>query len=319
MLLGGGVALAVNPTPVQLFYVPFPEDQLLQGLQAIANSATPTNPVQTYISIAAVANNTIVYCDQWENGYDADIANPANLYNGGNPGGTQIWGDGNPLNGAPPGIPSDVINAGTVIVLNNAVTTTNLLAIDFDGRDKFAATKNVAVTHVGWATGSNTLLAGAVEVFDTNNWGTDYLSPVGTDIPDLSDHQMFEYTSLAIMAGEGGATVQIDADANGVFENTQNLSEGQSYFVSGGVRVGARVVSDNPVQVDILTGDIGSTYESRDSALLPTNLWADSSYTPVSTAATAQSIAGTPRRSGCTTQAPRPSRSTTRRGTGPGT
>ena len=28
----------------------------------------------------------------------------------------------------------------------------------------------------------------------------------------------------------------------------------------------ARVVSDQPVQVDILTGDIGSNYESRDSA-----------------------------------------------------
>ena len=33
-----------------------------------------------------------------------------NLYSGGNPGGTQIWGDGNTANGFPPGVPSDVIN-----------------------------------------------------------------------------------------------------------------------------------------------------------------------------------------------------------------
>ena len=297
LLLSAAAAHALNPTPAQLFYVPFPEDQLLQGLQAIDagnSSADPTNPVTTYISIAAVADGTIIYYDQWENGYDADIANPANLYSSpGNTGGTQIWGDGNPANGAPPGIGSDLIDAGTVIILNNNVTTTNLSAIDFDGRDKIAATKTVAVSHTAWANGSNTLLAGSVEVFDTNNWGTDYRSPVGANIPDADDHQMFEYSALAIQAGEGGATVQIDKDANGSFETTTTLAEGESYFVNGGVNVGGHVVSDKPVQVDILTGDIGSNYESRDSGLLPTNLWSTSSYTPVSTASSAQSIAGT--------------------------
>jgi len=296
LLLAGSAASAANPTPVQLFYVPFPEDELLQGLQAIESggpSNAPTNPVTTYISIAAVANNTIVYYDQWENGYDPDIANPLNLYSGGNPGGTQIWGDGNAANGAPPGVPGDLINAGTVIILNNDVNTLDLLAIDFDGRDKIAATKTVAVSHTAWAAGSGTLLAGSVEVFDTDNWGTDYRAPVGANIPDATDHQMFEYTSLAILAGEGGATVQIDKDANGSFETTVPLSEGQSYFVNGGVNVGGRVVSDRPVQVDILTGDIGSNYESRDSSLLPVTLWSTSSYEPVSTPATAQSIAGT--------------------------
>src|SRR5690606_33681493 len=122
-----------------------PEDQLLQGLQAIENggpSNAPTNPMTTYISIAAVANGTIIYYDQWENGYDTDIANPVNLYsNPGNLGGTQTWGDGNVANGYPPGIPSDVINAGTVIVLNNSNNTPNLAAIDFDGRDKIASSR----------------------------------------------------------------------------------------------------------------------------------------------------------------------------------
>ena len=154
---------------MQLFYVPSPEDQLLQRLQAIESggpSTAPSSPITDFISIAAVADGTIVYYDQWENGYDADIANPLNLYSGGNPGGTQIWGDGNAANGAPPGVPSDLINAGTVIILNNDVNTVNLLAIDFDGRDKFAATKTIAVTRTGWADGSDTLLAGSVGVFD---------------------------------------------------------------------------------------------------------------------------------------------------------
>jgi hypothetical protein len=187
MLLLSTTAWAANPAVVQLFYVPFPEDQLLQRLVAIENGgggATPVSPVTTYISIAAVAPNTIVYYDQWENGYDPDIANPANLYSGGNPGGTQVWGNGNAADGAPPSIPGDVINAGTVIVLSNSINTANLAAIDFDGRDKIAATKTVAVTRVGWATGPNTLLAGALEVFDTDNWGTDYRAPVGAALRD---------------------------------------------------------------------------------------------------------------------------------------
>lgn len=286
----GEIALAANPAPVQLFYMPFPEDQLLTGLQAIENggpSNAPTNPVTTYISIAAVANGTIIYYDQWENGYDSDIANPLDLYSSpGNLDGTQIWGDGNVANGFPPGVPSDVINAGTVIILNNDINTGNLLAIDFDGRDKLAATRTVAVTHTAWAAGSNTLLAGSVEVLDTGLWGIDYRAPVGENIPDATDQQMFEYTSLAIMAGEGGATVQIDANANGTFETTVTLAEGESHFVNGGVNVGGRVLSNNPVQVDILTGDIASNYESRDSALLPVARWSNAVYTPVSTVVT---------------------------------
>src|SRR5512147_2115307 len=68
LLAGASGAWAINPTPEQLFYVPFPEDQLLAGLQAIESggpSAAPTDPVTTYISIAAVADNTIIYYDQW--------------------------------------------------------------------------------------------------------------------------------------------------------------------------------------------------------------------------------------------------------------
>ena len=98
LLMRATAAFAVNSAPVQLFYVPFPEDQLLQGLQSI-NSADPVDPVTDYISIAAVANGTIIYYDQWENGYDTDIANPTDLYSSpGNLDGTQIWGDGNVAN-----------------------------------------------------------------------------------------------------------------------------------------------------------------------------------------------------------------------------
>lgn len=279
----------VNPESMQTYYVPFPEDQLLLGLRGITGTTVPTNPMTTYVSIAAVASGTIIYYDQWENGYDADIANPTNLYSAGNPGGTQIWGDGDPSNGAPPGIPSDIISAGTVIILNNELNSGTLQAvIDFDGRDKIGASKPIAVTRTGWASGSDTLLAGSVEVYEYGQWGTEYRAPVGENIPDDTDYQMFSYTGLYIMAGPGGATISVDANADGDYTdandiNSLTIAEGVSRFVNGGVNVGARVISNNPVQVDILTGDRDSTYESRDSALLPVVAWSASYYTPVST------------------------------------
>jgi hypothetical protein len=57
--------------------------------------------MQSYISISAIADNTIVYYDQYENGYEPDIGNPLDVYSNSNLDGTQIWGDGDTSNGAP--------------------------------------------------------------------------------------------------------------------------------------------------------------------------------------------------------------------------
>jgi uncharacterized repeat protein (TIGR01451 family) len=288
-LLGLGLAPAAMAMPVQFFYVPFPEDQLLAMLTAVelgGSGNAPAEPITSYITITAVASGTIIYYDQWENGYDIDIANTYNVYSATNLGGTQIWGDGNAANGSPPGVSSDLIHAGTVIQLTNDVTTTTRQSvIDFDGGDKIAATKTIAITRSSWAEQTGTLFAGCVEVFDTNNWGTDYRAPIGTNV--ANSYQMFEYTALSIMAGQDGATISVDTNNDGDYTdagdvNARALAEGASTYVTG-VYYGAHVVSNRPVQVDIFTGDIASNYESRDSALVPTNLWSSSYYTPVST------------------------------------
>ena len=41
------------------------------------------------------------------------------------------------------------------------------------------------------------------------------------------------------------------------------------------------MLSDKPVQVVLVTGDIGSTYASRDMNLLPTSAWGSSYWSPV--------------------------------------
>ncbi|MCZ2340257.1 MAG: IgGFc-binding protein, partial [Bacteroidales bacterium] len=204
-----------------------------------------------------------------------------------------IWGDGDPSNGAPPGVPSDIINAGTVFILNNPVYTTNMVAIKYDGRDKIAATKTIAISRAGWASGINTLLSDANEVFDTSSWGKNFVVPIGTNIPANVQYQTFEYTGLSIMAAENGTVVKIDRDANGTFETTVTLNEGQAHLVNGGVRLGARVETTKPVQIELVTGDIGESYECNFMRLLSTDLWSSSYYTPVSTPSSAQGTSGT--------------------------
>ena len=139
--------LALAPTTVsaqslQEFFIPLPEEQILTAAQVLDTTLTDTN-IRTVISITAAANNTIVFCDHWEDGYDPDLtATP--------PAGptTEIWGDVNPANGFPPGIPGDVINAGTVITLANTIPSSPRVPanIFFDGRDKIGTTQLIAVT-----------------------------------------------------------------------------------------------------------------------------------------------------------------------------
>ncbi|WFB35026.1 SdrD B-like domain-containing protein [Kiritimatiellota bacterium B12222] len=268
----------------QTYYLPLPEDQLLEALTQIENggpSDNPDSPIINRISIAAIANNTLIYYDQGENGYDPVIDNPINIYSSTNLGGTQIWGDGDTSNGFPPGVNSDLINSGTVIVLEASVAVPFASGtFPFGGGDKLASTKTISVVRAGWATTTGTLFAGSNEVFDTANWGVEYRVPVGEN---TSSQQMFEYVGLHLMAGQDGATLQIDADASGNFETTVTLTEGESYHVNGNVNEGARILSDNPVQVDMITGDVTSNYESRFIHLSPLSLWSDKYVTPVST------------------------------------
>ena len=276
-------AKAANPPPTQVFYVPFPEDNQLAGFNAITSVAV--DPQAVFVTFSAATDNTVIYYDHWEDGYERDITNPVQST-------TRVFGDGNPANGYPPGNASDLIPAGTVFSLRNFVASTTLESVlDYDARDKVASYKPISLTKTIFPASTNTLLGGCVEVFERGLWGTEYRVPVGVDMPTTTatgtltwDADIFSYTALSIMAGAGGATVEIDADNNGAFEQTVTLEEGESQYVTG-VNAGGRVVSDRPVQVIMFTGRIGSTYQSRDTSLLPTYRWSSSYYAPVSTSA----------------------------------
>ena len=273
-------AVAANPPPTQVYYVPFPEDNQLAGFSGI--NAAAVDPLAVFVTFSAATDNTVIYYDHWEDGYERDITNPVQST-------TLIYGDGNPANGYPPGNAADLIPAGTVFSLRNYVDTNDLSALDFDARDKVASYKPISLTKTCYPASTNSLLAGCVEVFEHGLWGTEYRVPVGTDMPTstagttlTNDYDIFSYTAISVMAGARGATVQIDADNDGSYEQTVSLSEGENAYVTD-VHAGAKIVSDHPVQVVFFSGRIGSTYQSRDTSLLPTYRWSSSYYNPVTT------------------------------------
>ncbi|MBT8195163.1 MAG: discoidin domain-containing protein, partial [Bacteroidia bacterium] len=64
---------------------------------------------------------------------------------------------------------------------------------------------------------------------------------------------------------------------------TDTINEGENFYIDGGVNEGTVITATLPVQVQLLTGDRCSRFESRFYSLTPTNTWASNYYNPVST------------------------------------
>ena len=241
-------------TLVHDFYLPMPEAQIRQTFTALESNVGTT--LDSVFSVVITGEGTVIYYDQWEDGYETDIANPTQST-------TQIWGDGNNSNGIPPGYTNDPPSfpAGTVLTLRNLVplprNPANLL---FDARDRMAATKALVVSRAAWATTPGTVLAGAVEVTATIDYGTSYISPVGQDMTNA----LFQYVGLMVMAEQDGTSVTIDTDGPGATAPfTVALNRGESYLVNGGVKKGGSVNATKPVQVNLVIGHVGAHYIER--------------------------------------------------------
>ncbi len=279
---------AIASLPVQeivnTYYFPTPENEIHAAITGVVpgnsychNSgelprnwtiSEPRNPVYSYTSIVIGFDNTIIYYDHWEDGYEADIYNTtANS--------TQAWGDGDTSNGFHPDFPNDTFSAGDVIILETKVNANKIgKSIIYDGSDKIQSTDTVQVNRMGWLDGSSTLLAGALEVYPTNLWGTEYIAPVGVDtINDLDD--AFQYTALSVMAGIEDTELRKNGEVVAI------LAEGESILLED-IKQGDTITSSYPVQANMLTGDICSYYEGRWYTLLHTDMWSHQYYTPVS-------------------------------------
>ena len=296
---------AFTPTPpqhkqglgvVETYFVPWPEDQVWTAMGEIFPSscanyagfrdnydAAPRQPMVGYTVITITDAGTVITYDQWEDGYEPILNFPTQAT-------TQVWGDGDLLNGVAPGDADDILTAGQVLTLNDVMLSTTLgTVIDFDARDKVAASMAIAITRSIWSDGSQTMFATADEAYPTTHWGTQFYSPVG-DNANLNG--MFDFSGVSIMAATDGTLVDIDKDANGIYETTGiALSQGGTYFIddnTNGMYRGGGIRSNtgHPIQVNLMTANVCAGFESRTYPLMPYDQWDSSYYSPVGTLTT---------------------------------
>ena len=272
-LAAGWPAQAANL--VQEFYLPLPEQQLYTTLNTI--QAGVSTAQSSIYSIIVTGDGTVIYYDQWEDGYEINLGTPSQAT-------TQIWGDGNNANGICPGFTNDPVGlpAGTVITLTNTVALPrNPSTILYDARDRVAATKALVVTHAGWPVTPGPVFGGAVSVLSTMDYGTNYISPVGQNLTN----NLFKYVGMSIMAAQNNTTVTLDPTGTGVSTNTIVLNQGESYLINGGIQKGGRITATKPVQAHLLIGHTGASYASDWFTLYPVEAWDNAYYTPVGSAA----------------------------------
>ncbi|MCP4249031.1 MAG: hypothetical protein GY778_18460, partial [bacterium] len=272
------------------YFVPIPDEQVRTWAVAIDQGAfPPSNDMRAVVSITVTLDGNRIVYDHWEDGLETYPENPVQAT-------TEIWGDGRAATGCPPTknrLPlactdgNDLLDAGDVLALENDVPANPRgAAIRFDGGDLIASSDVLAVTRAGWPVNvgafSGVVLAGSVEVYSATDWGVRYLSPVGEDIVShpTFPNQMFEHTAFSIMAGEDATLVSVDVDGDGSIDQSATLDRGESLLAEN-VDVGGEVLASKPVQVGLLTGDVNTTYEARWFALVPTELWSSTYYTPV--------------------------------------
>jgi uncharacterized repeat protein (TIGR01451 family) len=258
------------------FFIPYRADDLADEFRVDGQQPAgfTVNGVETIISISMLRSGSIIYYDQWEDGLESNLVMPVQAT-------TQVWGDNNPSNGSPPGLASDVLQSGDVIVLQNVVPVPRDPAVlFFDGGDKFVSVGGAVAATLGvWPQPDAGILFGAAwEIYPTSRWDPNYVIPVGQDVPRPGGS--FATVGLNVQAVQDGTTVQLDMNADGTFENSVVLNQGQQYPQVNGVLAGAQVQASDPVQVHVFTKDPASTWEARAYTMLPRDQWADDYLAP---------------------------------------
>jgi hypothetical protein len=117
LTVGAGGSME-GEVPIEEYYLPLKEKDTLATLDAINSAAS--SPIVSITSIAISSDNTIIWYDHHEDGFENDLLNPSPSSS------TEIWGDGDCSNGSVPGATcvadtDDFLSAGTAIVLEEEV------------------------------------------------------------------------------------------------------------------------------------------------------------------------------------------------------
>jgi len=273
------------------FYVPLPEDRVFDFFDDIDAPGggvgfEPVLPVITRTDIVVRELGTVIIFDPSADGFETDrtyVTGPFAAT-------TEFWGDSDCSNGFSPNLVAcnsdvdDVFAVGEVVVFDQ----TEVVARDF-----FRVNRTVNITRSLFPTGTGTFLAGAFELFPAEQFGNNYVLPIGENTPNSDG--MFEQVAVTIMASEDDTSVIFDPDGNGptaafpavILDRGESIEFGLGDDAAQGrdllISEGATVNAGEPVQVNVLTGDVNSTYEVRFYTLFPNALLSNVYYEAVGT------------------------------------
>lgn len=90
IISNGAQQASAGPPAAMVGFVPLPADDLQGAFESINTDAGTT--LDFTVGIAVTSQGAVVYYDEWEDGYEADISTPVQNT-------TEVWGDGFPGNG----------------------------------------------------------------------------------------------------------------------------------------------------------------------------------------------------------------------------
>lgn len=276
-------SLAASPAGYNKYYIPGDEVEMLR---VFSQFGAPGSTMHAIITVTAWANNTTVYYDHWEDGYDFDQNDPTTADE------TVV-----------------LVNSGDFHTFESSAipAAPRGTAQYYDGRDIiYVAGGTTTVSRASWIETVGPVQSIAWEVYPIKPQLTTYILPFGEDL-SLAPKNLLDFSRVFafIQSTSNGTSIQVDLDGDGTPDqldqnkngncndtgdtDTITINEGEIFLLdrdvlcSGGtLNTGAVITATNTLQVQYIIGSsVHGAYEVRGFSSFPRGFWDDEYYAPV--------------------------------------
>ena len=299
-----------SPAGYSTFVIPADEENLITVLKDLYDRTD--NTMRSVIAITAWTDDTVVFIDHWEDGYEYNPESPA----------TSTYDETFTL-----------LNTGDARQLESTIETGQAVPSECfwdgtgdrtcpcDGKDIiYVVGGSATVTRAGWIEDATTYQAVAWEVYPVRPQLIKYILPFGEELDDsgLND---FNRVYAFIQATGDDTVIQIDINGDGTFDSLNydrsanfstdgtslSLDKGEVFLLdrvslgdqainyptgitdataNGSINdnlviTGTTILASDTVQVQYIIGEEGATYEVRGLSAFPRGFWDDEYYAPV--------------------------------------
>ena len=262
------------------YYIPASSRQIMDIF--IANDNNPvineSDGLHYVIALTAYLDDTVIYYDHWENGYSFNpvtFTGADEIYTGDHGQVMNFVSSSVPANRL--AAPNEPINACGTSSSNPDGPTTNC----YDGRDHVFVTGGMAASLTIWPEVIGTVYALSWALYPTKPFQTSYTIPVGRNLTGYND---FSNTYVIVQSTADGTQVTINDPQYSGVEVSVTLNKGEVTQLHN-IWSGTVVSANHPVQTQYIAGETlasGSCCELRGFTAIPTSLWSNEYFDPVS-------------------------------------